>query len=305
MIFDVLFQLRPDLSDFGIAALSQGCHDYHTKNKRWKSHTVCEIDALLQPSSFLQQPTPATAKRRKTLQEAARAADSSSDDNSARELHMETESDSATITDSETDEYEPHDPDTRLASCLLDTKTEDELVQQFLEELPVTFQRRCNHDIKHQIRCVIRKFKGVYDGNGLWSCRRDWSEETMPEIIAGGNTQNGKTMIKILGIWIAWRLGASDQNAPKIATVLLSTTVKGTASLSSKMEKAFNKLPLHLRPPLVFVGSAPYTQHQHRFYPAAHSCQPLTAVHTFGPTNAMHITGIGFETVSPMEAASS
>jgi hypothetical protein len=135
-------------------------------------------------------------------------------------------------------------------------------VQQMLEELPHAFAERCNHDVKHQITCIIRKYKTVYAGNGRW--RRDISGIAIPEIIAGGVTQNGKTMIKAVGIWMAWRLGAGHPDAPKIATILLSTTKNGTASLCSKLIRIFNQFPANLRPPIVFAGSAPISNLEHR-----------------------------------------
>lgn len=99
-------------------------------------------------------------------------------------------------------------------------KGEDVLVREMLKELPDSFVRRCNHDVEHQITCTVRKYKTAYAGNGQWT---QFDVNEMPEIIAGGVTQIGKTMIKAVGVWTAWRLGAGHADATKIATILLST----------------------------------------------------------------------------------
>jgi len=140
-------------------------------------------------------------------------------------------------------------------------KGEDVLVREMLEELPDSFVRRCNHDVEHQITCMFRKYKTAYAGNGQW---KQFDVNEMPEIIAGGVTQNGKTMIKAVGIWAAWRLGAGHADATKIATILLSTGLQGTSSLCSKLTRAFNHFPPNLRPPIVFAGSAPFSNLEHR-----------------------------------------
>ena len=108
---------------------------------------------------------------------------------------------------------------------------------------------------------MVRKYKTAYAGNGQWT---QFDVNEMPEIIAGGVTQNGKTMIKAVGIWAAWRLGAGHADATKIATILLSTGVQGTSSLCSKLTRAFSQFPSNLRPPIVFAGSAPCSNLEHR-----------------------------------------
>ena len=108
---------------------------------------------------------------------------------------------------------------------------------------------------------MIRKYKSVYTGAGKWTVT---DKDTMPEIIAGGVTQNGKTMIKAVGIWVAFRLGAGHADAPKIATILVSTTRNGSWSLYTKLEKAFKMLPANVRPPILFAADALYTKHERR-----------------------------------------
>jgi len=138
------------------------------------------------------------------------------------------------------------------AEQFLIDKNEDELVRQLVSDLSSGFLEKCNHDVEHHILCIVRKFKGVYKGKGKWDKS---SKDTMPEIIAGGVTQNGKTLIKAVGIWVAWRLGAGHANAPKIATIVMSTGVNGTRSLFTKMlVRCFSMLPHNLRPPISFAG---------------------------------------------------
>ena len=139
-------------------------------------------------------------------------------------------------------------------------ESEDALVTMLLGEIPSSFRERCNHDVVHQIRCMLRKYKSHYS-SGCWLST---SPDTMPEIIAGGVTQNGKTMIKAVGIWLGFRLGVGHPDATKVSTVILSTTLKGTQSLCKKLQKAFRGFPPNLRPPIVFAGSAPYSQLEHR-----------------------------------------
>ncbi len=88
-------------------------------------------------------------------------------------------------------------------------------------------------------------------------------EKEMPEIIAGGRTQIGKTMIKAVGIWVAWRLGAGNSKVQKIATVVLSTTSNVT-SLYRYLEKSFCLFPSNSRPRIVFAGSATITDLEHK-----------------------------------------
>jgi len=123
-------------------------------------------------------------------------------------------------------------------------------VRQLVSDLSSGFVEKCNHDVKHHVLCIVRRFKGVYKGNGKWEKS---SKDTMPESIAGGVTQNGKTLIKAIGIWVEWRIGAGHPNAPKIATIVMSTSVNGTGSLFTKMLRYFSMLPQNLRSPISFA----------------------------------------------------
>jgi len=205
---------------------------------------------------------PSTAKRPMTRLCGGGSAASNSTDTSESDAGLE-----GNMTESDSDD----DDNTVIyagpcapipADQFLIEKNEAELVLQLFSELSCGFLDKCNHDVKHHILCILRKFKGVYKGNGKWDKS---TQETMPEIIAGGVTQNGKTLIKAVGIWVAWRLGAGHANAPKIATIVMSTGANGTRSLFTKvLVRCFSTLPDNLRPPMAFAGSAPLSNAEHR-----------------------------------------
>ena len=232
--------------------------DEHRGRKTTKHHALVPLDRSPPTSSASSSQTPRTVQRPgpRGGGGAARSLPFRDNDTESDTGGDITESDSD-ADDSSTLVYTvpiPREP--RLLE-----KDEGVLVQQMLEELPDAFVERCNHDVKHQITCIIRKYKTVYAGNGRWG---QLNVDAIPEIIAGGVTQNGKTMIKAVGIWLAWRLGAGHPDAPKIATILLSTTKNGTASLCSKLIRIFNQFPANLRPPIVFAGSAPISNLEHK-----------------------------------------
>jgi hypothetical protein len=140
----------------------------------------------------------------------------------------------------------------------------DDLAKKLFEELPPAFKERCKQDILFQLKCMISKYKSIYENKKWYSVGINDIEKEMPEMIAGGVTQNGKTMIKALGIWVAWRLGAGNSKVQKIATVVLSTTLNGTSSLYRKLDKSFSLFPSNCRPRIVFAGSAPITNLEHK-----------------------------------------
>jgi len=259
-------------------AYLQECHTQHSKSKHRtedKGHTVSCLptngqvrrkrtkDHKLLDNTSSQADTPAkappTAKRPMTRLCGGGSAAFNSTDISASDAGLEVDTESDSDGDDNTvitrpGALIPADP-------FLIEKSEDELVLQLYNELSPEFVDKCNHDVKHQIVCIIRKFKVVYRGNGIWNTP---TKDTMPEIIAGGVTQNGKTLIKAVGIWVAWQLGAGHANAPKIATIVMSTGVNGTRSLFFKVLRCFSTLPDHMRPPIVFAGSERATNIEHR-----------------------------------------
>jgi hypothetical protein len=140
----------------------------------------------------------------------------------------------------------------------------DDLAKYLFEELPPAFKERCKQDILFQLKCMISKYKSIYENKKWYSVGINVIEKEMPEMIAGGVTQNGKTMIKALGIWVAWRLGAGNSKVQKIATVVLSTTLNGTSSLYRKLDNSLSLFPSNCRPRIVYAGSAPITNLEHK-----------------------------------------
>jgi hypothetical protein len=202
---------------------------------------------------------------------------SSSDDNLALDDDLETQPDSdggegaANDTESDSDIEMQDSPDPNAIPSvheqhfLLDKDISiDDLAEKLFEELPPAFKERCKQDIRFQIKCMISKYKSIYENKKWYSEGINYIEKEMPEMIAGGVTQNGKTMIKAVGIWVAWRLGAGNSKVQKIATVVLSTTLNGTSSLYRKLEKSFCLFPSNSRPRIVFAGSAPITNLEHK-----------------------------------------
>jgi len=239
--------------------LCDECAADHIRRKRTKDHKL-----LLMDDTRSQADTPAkapsTAKRPRQTHGCGGSAASNSTDTSESDTGLEgdTESDS----DSDDNMAINTGPSAPIpAEQFLIDKNEDELVLQLVSELSPCFVQKCNHNVKHHVLCIVRKFKGVYKGKGKWDKSY---QDTMPEIIAGGVTQNGKTFIKAVGIWVAWRLGAGHPNAPKIATVVMSTGVNGTGSLFTKMVRCFSMLPHNLRPPISFAGLQRVTNTERR-----------------------------------------
>ncbi len=121
---------------------------------------------------------------------------------------------------------------------------------------------------------MITKYKSIYENKKWYSegvIDIEDIENEMPEIIAGGVTQGNKTMIKAVGIWVAWRLGAGNSKVQKIATVVVSTTLNGTSSLHGKLDNKFSLFsclnclfPSNSRPRIVLAGSAPITNLEHK-----------------------------------------
>ena len=247
------------LLDGRFLKLCDGCCAEHRRRKTLKHHVLVPLDRSPPTSSASSSQTPRTVQRPGPRGGGGAARSLPFRDN-------DTESDTGgdiTESDSDADDSSTlvYDVSIPCEPRLLE-KDEGVLVQQMFDELPDAFLERCNHDVKHQITCIIRKYKTAYTGNGRWG---QLNVDAMPEIIAGGVTQNGKTMIKAVGIWLAWRLGAGHPDAPKIATILLSTTKNGTESLCSKLIiRIFNQFPANLRPPIVFAGSAPISNLEHR-----------------------------------------
>ncbi len=78
----------------------------------------------------------------------------------------------------------------------------DDLAKNLFEERPPAFKERCKQDILFQLKCMISKYKSIYENKKWYSVGINDIEKEMPEMIDGGVTQNGKTMIKALGIWV-------------------------------------------------------------------------------------------------------
>ncbi|EKX53659.1 hypothetical protein GUITHDRAFT_132749 [Guillardia theta CCMP2712] len=81
-----------------------------------------------------------------------------------------------------------------------------------------------NFDVKRVIVQNLDALKRARDGNGGWKLG---TELSCSEILAGGSTQNGKTMVKAVVLWIC--------NYFKVGSVVLSTTKRGTRSLFEKL----------------------------------------------------------------------
>ncbi|EKX52159.1 hypothetical protein GUITHDRAFT_102061 [Guillardia theta CCMP2712] len=123
-----------------------------------------------------------------------------------------------------------------LASSISIDMDEVELVDTFMrlifpsDDLAASAKRsRYRFDVRQAIQYQVRKLQSARTG-GRW--RRDIDPSPngdMPEIIAGGVTQNGKTLIKVLAIVVGHLLGVSS--------IIVSTTRSGTSSLSNKIER--------------------------------------------------------------------
>jgi hypothetical protein len=121
---------------------------------------------------------------------------------------------------------------------------------------------------------MITKYKSIYENKKWYSegvIDIEDIENEMPEIIAGGVTQGNKTMIKAVGIWVAWRLGAGNSKVQKIATVVVSTTLNGTSSLHGKLDNKFSLFecldclfPSNSRPRIVLAASASVNNLEHK-----------------------------------------
>jgi hypothetical protein len=207
---------------------------------------------------------------------------SSSDENLALDDDLDWDDEfAASDTESDSDIEMQDSPDPNAIPSvheqhfLLDKEISiDDLAKQLYEELPPDFKKFCKHDILDQIKKMITKYKSIYE-NKKWYSEgvidiKDIENE-MPEMIAGGMTQNNKTMIKAVGIWVAWRLGAENSKLQKIATVVVSTTLNGTSSLHGKLDNKFSLFecldclfPSNSRPRIVLAASASVNNLEHK-----------------------------------------
>ncbi|EKX50964.1 hypothetical protein GUITHDRAFT_135036 [Guillardia theta CCMP2712] len=118
--------------------------------------------------------------------------------------------------------------------------SEEELVKGILELVfpradPATAMKKASYrfDIPAAVRMIVRKLKSAREMGG-WK-RFDATESgDLPEIIAGGVTQNGKTKIKVLAIITAGLLG--------VGTILLSTSHRGVKTLTDKINEELTRL---------------------------------------------------------------
>ena len=174
------------------------CAADHIRRKRTKDHKLLPLDDTRSQADTPAK-APTTAKHFMTRLCGGGLAAFNSTDISASNAGLEGDTESDSDNDDSTVIYTgPCAP--VPAEQFLTEKNEDELVQQLFSELSCRFLEQCNQDVNHHIRYIVRKFKGVYKGNGKWDKS---TKKTTPEIIAGGVTQNGKTLIKAVGIWVA------------------------------------------------------------------------------------------------------
>ena len=159
--------------------LCDGCAADHTSRKRTKDHKLMPIDDTRSQANTPAK-APSTAKRPMTRLCGGGSAASNSTDTSESDAGLE-----GNMTESDSDD----DDNTVIyagpcapipADQFLIEKNEAELVLQLFSELSCGFLDKCNHDVKHHILCILRKFKGVYKGNGKWDRS---TKDTMQEIM--------------------------------------------------------------------------------------------------------------------------
>eukprot|EP00960_Hanusia_phi_P077069 768646-Hanusia_phi.AAC.7 len=146
----------------------------------------------------------------------------------------------------------------QLASNISIDMPESELVEIFLQLIfpsndpdTPTKLRKYRFDVRQMIKFQVRKLKSA-------RVERRWKRDIdpspdgdMPEIIAGGMTQNGKTRIKLLAIIVGHLLGVSS--------IIISTTRNGTTSLSNKMESYLHSdLRATLQPEIKHISELEY-----------------------------------------------
>ena len=222
--------------------LCNECAEKVHGHKKKRGHTVVAIGVGAR--AHAPYVTPPTAKRRK---EGRGGTVESS--HSPRELELEDEMDTASDSDQESA------VSIGDAAGALMMKDEQALIKLLVAEfrgLPAGFRVKCKHDAELQIACLVRKFKRMHSGSG-W---KKGTEDQREEIIAGGVTQNRKTYIKAVGVWVGFRLGVS--------AVIMSTGKNGTHSLWCKLSKIFTEFPDESRPDLAFSGDSPYSNKEHR-----------------------------------------
>ncbi|EKX36854.1 hypothetical protein GUITHDRAFT_117023 [Guillardia theta CCMP2712] len=185
--------------------------------------------------------TPASSPPASALVRKRRTPDSSDSDQSD-EYFMDTESeeelDVSSLPPELGDQTRLNQRD--MARRLSIDMSEDEIVKRVLGIVfpdgdPATVRKMASYrfDVAAAVRMAVRKLKSARERGG-WK-RFDVSEGgDLPEIIAGGVTQNGKTKIKVLGIITAGLLG--------IGTILLSTTHRGVQTLTDKINAELGRL---------------------------------------------------------------
>eukprot|EP00960_Hanusia_phi_P040472 754455-Hanusia_phi.AAC.6 len=191
-----------------------------------------ELDHQTTPTST--PPHPRRAAKRLKLDD--------SDSDQSEDYYMDTESDEELDTSSlippltEQARRAQHETARGLSVDL----PEDEIVRRVLEIVfpegspsAENIKPSYRFDVQAAVRMTVRKLKSAREGRA-WRRFNVSEEGDLPEIIAGGVTQNGKTKIKVLAIITAGLLG--------VGTILLSTTHRGVESLTKKIDKELTQL---------------------------------------------------------------